>query len=117
MTALSCGSTFSMRAIAASTNSPGDTSPVRTSSACAVASIHARSSFIAGAYERRETSAAGQAEQAFADDRALHLAGAAGDRRRLRPQPLPLPLPRQRRVRALQLQPGVGQTVRHVGPD
>src|SRR3954471_2893001 len=64
----------------------------------------------------REESAARQAEQAVADDRALHLARAAGDRRRLRPQPLPLPRTRERRARALQLQRRLRQMLRHVGP-
>src|SRR4051794_13181870 len=40
MTASSCGFTASIRAIAASTSSLGDASPVRTRSACAVASSH-----------------------------------------------------------------------------
>src|SRR4051794_5901058 len=39
-TASSCGFTFSMRAMAASTSSAGLTSPRRTSSACSVASSH-----------------------------------------------------------------------------
>src|SRR5262249_15837224 len=43
ITALSCGLTFSIRAIAASTSSSGVTSPLRTSSAWAVASKRARS--------------------------------------------------------------------------
>src|SRR5688572_4007361 len=46
MTALSSPFIFSMRLIAASTSSSGDASPVRTSSACAVASIAASSSVI-----------------------------------------------------------------------
>ncbi len=44
MTALSSGLSFSMRLIAASTSSTGDTCPLRTSSAWAVASRNARSS-------------------------------------------------------------------------
>ena len=39
MTALSCGLSASVRAIAASTSSTGEASPGRTSSACAVASM------------------------------------------------------------------------------
>ena len=46
MTALSSGLSFSMRVIAPSTNSAGVTWPVRTSSACAVASSHAMSSLM-----------------------------------------------------------------------
>src|SRR5439155_19709303 len=105
------------RATAASTNSTGEIFPLRTSSACAVASSQATSSVIAGAYERARCDAwtfprpddectpkrpsAREAEQAFADDRALDLAAAAGDGRCLRPQPLPLPRPGQRPRRAL----------------
>ena len=48
MTALSSGLSFSTRVIAPSTNSAGLTCPVRTSSACAVASSHATSSLMAG---------------------------------------------------------------------
>src|SRR4051812_48861557 len=50
ITALSSGFTFSMRLIAASTSSDGEAEPCRTRSACAVASIHARSSFICETY-------------------------------------------------------------------
>ena len=48
MTALSSGLSFSTRVIAPSTNSAGLTCPVRTSSACAVASSHATSSLMKG---------------------------------------------------------------------
>src|SRR5207244_3361680 len=48
MTALSSGLSFSTRVIAPSTNSAGLTFPVRTSSACAVASSHATSSLMEG---------------------------------------------------------------------
>src|ERR687897_1966460 len=47
MTALSSGLSFSMRLIAASTSSTGDSCPLRTSSAWAVASSSARSSVMA----------------------------------------------------------------------
>src|SRR5687767_2283669 len=46
MTAFSCGLSFSMRAMAASTSSMGVADPARTRSACAVASKDARSSVI-----------------------------------------------------------------------
>ena len=46
MTALSCGLSSSMRAMAASTSSAGEASLVRTNSACAVASSHAVSSLM-----------------------------------------------------------------------
>src|ERR1700679_1893677 len=53
MTAFSSGFNFSIRAMAPSTNSAGEASPFRTSSAWAVASIHAVSSLMPATVARR----------------------------------------------------------------